>query len=66
MVVWTGCRIPNTVKLLQIEDGGHNWPRLEAPPKAWGGWSGGHNHDIQSAGAIRAFPRQFRKRDPRR
>ena len=36
-VVWTGCRIPNAVKLLQIE-------------------GGGHNHDIQGAGAIRGLP----------
>ena len=32
-VIWTGCRIPSAVKLLQIE-------------------SGGHNHDIESAGAV--------------
>ena len=30
MVVWTGCRIPNAGKLLQIEGGGHHWPRSEA------------------------------------
>ena len=61
-VVWTGCAIPNAVKLLRVEGGGHNAPSFEAIPEEWRTWAGVHNRDIESAEEIWAFMRQFERR----
>ena len=58
---WTGCAVENTVKLLKVKGGGHNWPSYDSLPDEWRRWAGTHNRDIESAEEIWKFVSRFRK-----
>ena len=58
---WTGCAVENSVKLLKVKGGGHNWPSYGSIPDEWRRWAGTHNRDIESAEEIWKFVSRFRK-----
>lgn len=61
VVTWTGCRVPDSVKLYRVEPGGHQAPSFEPSPQRWIEKYGRRNLDMETAEELWRFMRNFMK-----
>jgi polyhydroxybutyrate depolymerase len=61
LIMWTGCRPPDSVRLYRVEGGGHQAPSEEASPPRWIKTFGVRNHDIEAAEELWRFVSGFRR-----
>jgi len=59
LILWTGCRQADGVRLYRVEGGGHQAPSEEASPPQWIKIFGIRNHDIEAAEELWRFVSRF-------
>ena len=64
LILWTGCRQPDSVMLYRIEGGGHQAPSDEPSPPQWIKSFGIRNHDIEAAEEAVAVRQPIHDGDP--
>jgi polyhydroxybutyrate depolymerase len=61
LIVWGGCKQPDSVRLYRIEGGGHQAPSDEDSPPRWIKTFGIRNHDIEAAEEVWRFVSRFKR-----